>query len=173
MDKNRHPNIRMKTIITLLFCVLSYVGHSQYEIRDYKSLPDSIRPPQRLIWNGEKGVFLNQKQEELTLEKLQWKEVYKNDATTFFMVSLQLNDQVKDLKQEKIVLQRDLRLCEEEALSFNRQQQELILKWKDEREANDILRDEKKLLKTKLFKSRMISVSLGLALLTTTYIYLQ
>lgn len=130
-------------------------------------IADSLRPPQRLTWNGERGVFLNTKQEELTLEKLQWKDVYKNDAITFYMVSLQLNNRVHDLETLVEAQKADLNKCEAEAVDRTEKMLDYQKRWDDEKSANAVLKDEKFVLKKKLTKSIALNVGLGAALVGT------
>jgi HJR/Mrr/RecB family endonuclease len=127
-------------------------------------MPDSLRPPTRLVWQGEKGVFLTDRQEKVTLEKLQWKEQYKNDAVTMYFVALALQDRVKDLETQNTECRAALRKTEDESLANNTKLAESNLRLKDEQAANAILRDEKKALEVKLFKTRVVTVSLGLGL---------
>lgn len=154
--------------------LLPVVGFTQkteptYDAKSRLEIPDSLRPPQRLIWNGEKGVFLNQKQEELTLEKLQWKDVYKNDATTFYLVSLQLNNRIVDLETRLKEYKIDLDKCEVEALDKNQKMLDYQKAWQNEKAANAALRDDKMLLKRKLTKSIVLNVGLGLGLVGAGY----
>ena len=129
-----------------------------------------VKPPTRLVWQGEKGVFLNNAQETLTLEKLQWKEVYKNDAVTFYLVSLQLNDKVRDLEAQNVNLRNGIRQSEGEALAKNSQVMALSSALKDERDANLLLRDEKMLLRRRLTRSIVLNVGLSTALVGTAWI---
>jgi hypothetical protein len=119
------------------------------------------------VWQGEKGVFLTDTQEKLTLEKLQWKEQYRNDAVTMYFVALALQDRVKDLEAQQTECRAALRKTEDEALAKNTKVAELAIQVKDEQNANAILRDEKKVLEVKLFKTRAISIGLGAALVGT------
>lgn len=130
-----------------------------------QQMPDSLKPPTRLVWQGEKGVFLTDKQEKLTLEKLQWKEQYKNDAVTMYFVALALQDRVKDLEDQNKECRAELRRTEDEALANNTKLAESNLRLKDEQAANAMLRDEKRLLEVKLFKSRVLTIGLGAGLL--------
>jgi len=164
----------MKNILTLIALLLTInlvaqKTESKFEVKSYLDIPDSLRPPQRLIWNGEKGVFLTQTQEVKTLEQLQWKSIYQNDAITFYMVSLQLNDKVNDLENLLSDYQADLDKCEQEAADKNQKMLDYQKSWEDEKAANAALRDDKLVLKRKLTKSIVLNVGLGAGLGLATY----
>ena len=67
----------MKKILTIILLAFAITSMGQVTDTIYKPLavqqmPDSLRPPTRLVWQGEKGVFLTDSQEKMTLEKLQF-----------------------------------------------------------------------------------------------------
>lgn len=161
-------------IILLLMPVFVFAQKTEptYDAKSRLEIPDSLRPPQRLVWNGEKGVFLTQKQEELTLEKLQWRDVYKNDAITFYMVSLQLNNRIVDLEDQLKEYKIDLTKCEAEALDKNQKMLDYQKAWQNEKDVNAALRDDKMILKRKLTKSIVLNVGLGAGLVGTGIYFL-
>lgn len=78
---------------------------------------DTLKAPKRIIYNQDKGIFLTKEQEELTLDKLQWKEIYKSDALTLYYINLALEDRIKDLTYQRDKANDELFKCETNTLN--------------------------------------------------------
>jgi len=61
-------------------------------------------------------VFLNEIQEQVTLEKLLWKEVYRQDAVSMYWVNVALEERIIEVININKKLQYDLSLAETNAI---------------------------------------------------------
>lgn len=125
------------------------------------------RPPKRLIYEQEKGVFLNELQEQVTLEKLIWKEVYKQDAVSMYWVNVALEERIVEVLDQNKKLKQDLMLAETAAVKATGGMEHYKTLYKEQETANKTLRLDNSRLKVANF-----SLKLGIVGLAGTTIYL-
>jgi protein associated with RNAse G/E len=122
-------------------------------------------PPKRVTYLKEKGIFLTDSQEILTLEKLQWKELYRQDAVTMYWVNEALQERVDDQALKIKRLEEDLKRAESEIkhtvdlVEYYRK----VYEYSESKNAQ--LVEDKAKLKKKLFIYRGVSVVLGTGLI--------
>lgn len=80
------------------------------------SLPKPVLPPKRITYQQEKGVFLNELQEQITLEKLLWKEQYRQDAVSMYWVNKALEERINEVIARNMRLEQDLQKAETQAV---------------------------------------------------------
>jgi hypothetical protein len=136
--------------------------------------PPLSEPPKRIKYLQEEGVFLNEFQERITLEKMLWKEQYREDAVTMYWIARELEDRNKDLLAINTSLKADLRFQEDENLKII-SQTEFI------RKENETLKKDNRAYKldnyklgvqVKVFKFTTIIVSATLVYVVVTEIIL-
>jgi hypothetical protein len=129
---------------------------------------DSIKPPVRVIWNNEKGVFLDEKLEEYTLEKLVKGDQFKNDAVTMWFVNQELQKTIerRDAQIEKY--SRDLFTCEDKIVNSVDNMILYKKKFEDTEAENKVL--TKKVKSLPLFK--LGTVTFGITTLTIGTLYI-
>lgn len=76
---------------------------------------DTIGIPKRITYLKEDGLFLNERQEQVTLEKLLWKEQYRQDAVSMYWVNQALEERIDEVLAKNQRLERDLRKAEVDA----------------------------------------------------------
>lgn len=128
------------------------------------TLPDSLLPPKRIVWEGEKVVVLDRRQEEKVHEKMQWKEQYKNDAVTAYLVSLKLQGTIADLEDQNRTCKASLVKAENNALSKNESWAKSQEDLRKEQASTKLLKEEKSDLEKKLMKTRFIAGGLTIGL---------
>jgi hypothetical protein len=117
------------------------------------------RPPKRLIYQKEKGVFLNELQEQVTLEKLLWKEVYRQDAVAMYWINIALEERNNELIERNQKLQEDLDKTEVEALKSVANMEHYRGLYKSYESQNISLREENGKIKLKLWVWRGIGIT--------------
>lgn len=117
------------------------------------------RPPKRLIYQKEKGVFLNEVQEQITLEKLLWKEVYRQDAVSMYWVNVALEERINDLYKQNEKQKEDLDKCEIEAVRAVGNMEHYRDLYKSYESQNITLRQDNSKLKIKLWVWKGIGVT--------------
>lgn len=130
------------------------------------SLPKPVQPPKRITYQQESGVFLNELQEKITLEKLLWKEQYRQDAVSMYWVNKALEERINEViaKNERCEKERQ----EAEAVSIHavanmEHYRELF---RDSEASNLTLRKENSKLKTGNIVYKGLTITFAL---TTTY----
>jgi hypothetical protein len=117
------------------------------------------RPPKRLIYQKEKGVFLNELQEQITLEKLLWKEVYRQDAVAMYWINVALEERINEVIARNIKLEEDLNKAETEALRASANMEHYRDLYKSYESQNNSLRDANSHLKLNLWVWRGIGIT--------------
>ena len=120
-------------------------------------------PPKRITYIKEKGIFLTENQEILTLEKLQWKELYRQDAVTMYWVNEAVQERVEDQASKIHRLEKDLSTCESESIQAVGNMEHYRNLYKEIDTANTKLRYDNSKLKVKLFVFKGTTVVLGAA----------
>lgn len=126
---------------------------------------DTITPqaPIRIVYDKEKGIFLTERQEEIILEKLQWKEIYRTDAVTMYWVNLALQDRINDLELQKKNYRSELLTCESQIANAAGVAEHYKLLYTQEKQITTALNTEVKGLKIEntLLKIGMVSVTIA------------
>lgn len=122
---------------------------------------DTIGIPKRITYMKEDGVFLNELQEQITLEKFLWKEQYRQDAVSMYYVNVALEERVDDLVRKNSKLREDLSAAETQAVYATSNMEHYKKLYNDSDLANATLRDKNNVLKFKLivFKTTTVTVS--------------
>ena len=115
-------------------------------------------PPKRITYLKERGIFLTENQEILTLEKLQWKELYRQDAVTMYWVNEALQDRVDDLAIKVLRLEDDIRKAEADAINAVGGMEHYRTLYKEVDAQNTKLRDQNAKLKVNLFIYKGVTV---------------
>jgi hypothetical protein len=110
-------------------------------------------------------VFLTENQEILTLEKLQWKELYRQDAVTMYWVNEALQERVDDQANKIVRLEDDLRKAESESVNAIGGMEHYRALYKETDAQNTTLRDNNARLKVNLVIYKGVSVVLGAGLI--------
>jgi hypothetical protein len=130
------------------------------------SLPKPIQPPKRITYQQEKGVFLNELQEQITLEKLLWKEQYRQDAVSMYWVNKALEERINDVIHQNNKLRNDLQKAETQAVYATANMEHYRTLFKDIETANVKLTKENSQLKLGNFVWKTGTITLGI---TTLY----
>ncbi|NDC94537.1 hypothetical protein EB077_04445, partial [bacterium] len=117
------------------------------------------RPPKRLVYQKEKGIFLNELQEQITLEKLLWKEVYRQDAVAMYWVNIALEERVNEVIARNTKLEQDLNKAETEVLRSTANMEHYRDLYKSSEAQNVVLREDNSKLKVKLWVWRGIGIT--------------
>jgi len=145
MKKQDWRNLRQLSLLLLLTTKLWIVCGQVSGQSKTPSLTDTTlilnRPPKRLIYEQEKGVFLNELQEQVTLEKLLWKEVYRQDAVAMYWVNIALEERVADVIAKNKRLDHDLALAETKAIQATAGMEHYRTLFKEAESTNKTLRD--------------------------------
>jgi hypothetical protein len=118
-------------------------------------------PPKRITYLKEKGVFLTENQEILTLEKLQWKELYRQDAVTMYWVNEALQERVDDQANRIIRLENDVKKAESESVNAVGNMEHYRTLYKEYEAKNQKLTNDNAKLKANLFVYKGVTVALG------------
>jgi hypothetical protein len=129
-------------------------------------LPKPIQPPKRIVYHQEKGVFLNELQEQVTLEKLLWKEQYRQDAVAMYWVNKALEERINDVIKQNIQMRDDLQKAETQAVYATANMEHYRTLFKDVETANVKLTKENSQLKLGNFVWKTGTITLGV---TTLY----
>lgn len=162
----------LTTLIMFVICLsFSSIAYGQtagqpkivYRLDENNRLiADTIKAPQRITWLGEKGVFLNAEQEYITLEKLQWKELYRQDAVSMYWVNLALEERIKQVLEYNKYLED--KLTESETLSArataNMKHYQGL--YEETKNANIILTEKNTALKTQLIVFKGVAIVGGI-----------
>ncbi len=130
-------------------------------------------PSKRLIYQQEKGLFLNEKQELIVLEKLLWKEQYKSDAVSMYYVNIALEERVQDLINQNKLLKGDLNLCENESLKAVSSAEQYKILYDQSKDETSKLQSKNFSLKTNLVVFKIITVSLGIIVVYEAYLLVK
>ena len=130
------------------------------------SLPKPIQPPKRIVYHQEKGVFLNELQEQVTLEKLLWKEQYRQDAVAMYWVNKALEERINDVIKQNIQMRDDLQKAETQAVYATANMEHYRTLFKDVETANVKLTKENSQLKLGNFVWKTGTITFGI---TTLY----
>lgn len=120
MKKQDWKSLKQLSLLLLLTITLSTVSGQVHGQSKIPSLTDTTlilkRPPKRIVYEQERGVFLNEIQEQVTLEKLLWKEVYRQDAVSMYWVNVALEERIFEVININKKLEYDLSLAETNAI---------------------------------------------------------
>jgi len=130
------------------------------------SLPKPIQPPKRITYQQEKGVFLNELQEQITLEKLLWKEQYRQDAVSMYWVNKALEERINDVIRQNTQIRDDLQKAETQAVYATANMEHYRTLFKDVETANVKLTKENSQLKLGNFVWKTGTITFGI---TTLY----
>jgi len=136
-------------------------GQSKTQQRTDSTYRIPTGPPKRITYLKEKGVFLTENQEILTLEKLQWKELYRQDAVTMYWVNEALQERVDDQANKIIRLETDVRKAEVEAVNATGGMEHYRALYNENEAKNQKLTSENARLKANLFVYKGVTVALG------------
>jgi hypothetical protein len=125
------------------------------------------RPPKRLVYQQEKGVFLNELQEQITLEKLLWKEVYRQDAVSMYWINVALEERIVEVMAINERLRQDLSLAETSSIRATAGMEHYRGLFKDMEAENIKLRNSNRNLKASNLGFKIGTVTFGL---TTVYL---
>ncbi len=117
------------------------------------------RPPKRLVYQKEKGVFLNELQEQITLEKLLWKEVYRQDAVAMYWINIALEERINEIIARNKKIEQDLTKAETEALRATANMEHYRDLYKSNESQNLTLRQDNAKLKIKLWVWKGIGIT--------------
>jgi hypothetical protein len=129
-------------------------------------LPKPIQPPKRITYQQEKGVFLNELQEQITLEKLLWKEQYRQDAVSMYWVNKALEERINDVIRQNTQIRDDLQKAETQAVYATANMEHYRTLFKDVETANVKLTKENSQLKLGNFVWKTGTITFGI---TTLY----
>jgi len=154
-------------LLTITLWTVSGQVHGQSTI---PSLTDTTlilkRPPKRLVYQQEKGVFLNELQEQITLEKLLWKEVYRQDAVSMYWVNIALEERLVEVMAVNQKLRQDLSLAETSSIRATAGMEHYRGLFKEMEVENIKLRNSNRNLKASNLGLKIGTVTFGL---TTIY----
>lgn len=129
------------------------------------SLPKPIQPPKRIVYQQERGVFLNELQEQVTLEKLLWKEQYRQDAVSMYWVNKALEERINEVISANQRLRSDLSLAETNAIQATAGMEHYRKLFKEMEAENIKLRNSNRNLNAANFGLKIGTVTLGLSTL--------
>lgn len=129
-------------------------------------MPKPIQPPKRITYQQEKGVFLNELQEQITLEKLLWKEQYRQDAVSMYWVNKALEERINDVIRQNTQIRDDLQKAETQAVYATANMEHYRTLFKDVETANVKLTKENSQLKLGNFVWKTGTITFGI---TTLY----
>jgi len=121
---------------------------------------DTIGLPKRITYLQENGVFLNENQEKITLEKLLWKEQYRQDAVSMYWVNKALEERINQLLAVNKEYKADLQLCETSSITAVSNMEHYKNLYKDIQLQNDKLRKDNGNLKTSIKVYKITAISL-------------
>ena len=128
-------------------------------------MPKPIQPPKRIVYHQEKGVFLNELQEQVTLEKLLWKEQYRQDAVAMYWVNKALEERINDVIRQNTQMRDDLQKAETQAVYATANMEHYRTLFKDIEAANITLTKENNKLRVGNLGLKISTVTLGLSTL--------
>jgi hypothetical protein len=134
------------------------------------SVIDTIGIPKRIVYQKESGVFLNEFQEQITLEKLLWKEQYRQDAVSMYWVNQALEERVNDVIAKNIKLERDLKAAETQAIYATTNMEHYRKLFTESEASNKTLRDNNQSLKFKVVVFKTTTIVIGTAALYQAYL---
>lgn len=111
-------------------------------------------------------MFLNELQEQVTLEKLLWKEQYRQDAVAMYWVNKALEERINDVIKQNIQMRDDLQKAETQAVYATANMEHYRTLFKDVETANVKLTKENSQLKLGNFVWKTGTITLGV---TTLY----
>ncbi len=111
---------------------------------------DTIGIPKRITYLKEDGIFLNEFQEQITLEKLLWKEQYRQDAVSMYWVNQALEERINDIIAQNSRLKKDLSLAETQAIYATTNMEHYRKLYTENEATNKALRDTNSALKFKV-----------------------
>lgn len=100
-------------------------------------------------------MFLNERQERVTLEKLLWKEQYRQDAVSMYWVNKALEERIEQVVQSRNDLKKELVDCETQSVSAIGNMEHYRKLFKDSDAEMQRLRKENRKL---LFNVRLLQV---------------
>jgi len=130
---------------------------------------DSIVPPKRITYLQENGVFLNEQQERITLEKLLWKEQYRQDAVSMYWVNKALEERLFQVIDFNKTLKDDLQKAEVSVISATSNMEHYRKLYKDTESQNTKLKSDNQRLKTNNRIFKFTTVSLSIFILVYSY----
>lgn len=155
--------------VLLLSSSLTACGQTtgQYKIvyrlnENSRLVADTVRSPQRITWLGEKGVFLNSEQEYLTLEKLEWKELYRQDAVAMYWVNLALEERIRQVQDYNRSLEDRLLESQTTAARAVSNMEHYKTLFAQTEATNTELRDKNANLKTQLIVYKGVTITAGI-----------
>lgn len=158
---------KLPRLLSFLVILILSTGTACGQLNGAKKTPsptDSIRPPKRIIYEQEKGIFLNEKQELITLEKLLWKEQYRQDAVSMYYVNVALEERVKDLVEKNKAQEADLTKAEGEVMRAASNMQHYKTLYEQATEKNKELAEKNKKLTGLSIKMGVLTISATTAL---------
>ena len=134
--------------------------------------PSSQDKPARVIWNSQKGVFLTEEQEELTLDQLLAKEEYKNNYIAQYWINKALEEQLAE--RDKMISKYESDLFKCETTSINAVDNMVLYKnhYETAKSENEKLKSELKGYKWKYPLFKVGTVTFGITTLTLGTLYL-
>lgn len=151
--------IRLSFFLLLLLSTGTVFGQLNGQEKTVSRI-DTIGLPKRITYLEENGVFLNENQERITLEKLLWKEQYRQDAVSMYWVNKALEERINQLITINKEYKTDLQLCETNAVTAISNMDHYKNLYKDVQEQNNNLLKENRSLKSNLRVYKIASISL-------------
>lgn len=146
--------MRLSFLLILLLSIGIVYGQKSGQEKTL-SRTDSISVPKRITYLQENGVFLNERQERVTLEKLLWKEQYRQDAVSMYWVNKALEERIEQVVQSRNDLKKELVDCETQSVSAIGNMEHYRKLFKDSDAEMQRLRKENRKL---LFNVRLLQV---------------
>lgn len=113
------------------------------------------------MYQQERGVFLNELQEQVTLEKLLWKEQYRQDAVSMYWVNKALEERINEVIATNQKLRSDLTLAETSSIRATANMEHYRSLFKEMEAENVKLRNDNRNLKAGNFVLKLGVVGLG------------
>lgn len=136
-------------------------------IKPFSASLDTIGIPKRITYLKEDGLFLNELQEQVTLEKLLWKEQYRQDAVSMYWVNQALEERINEMIIKNKRLEEDLRKAETEAITASVNMDHYKNLYQQEKSKSDTLNKQ---LKTARASTVVWKVTTGTFVATSLYL---